>query len=404
MPSARMPYSPCMRLEPAVESGDDLLHHLWHPRDQTRTSLTVRAHRLHGARDHVERDLARVPQRDVDARVRTFSIRAHERGDECGRQPWGWGHERVMLEDNPAPLAGEGRRQHGRQGWRWPAKVGVGGGGRRLRALLGCAEVMSDVVRGGVDDVRAKSQREIERGEDDGLEPLHPRVAKPRHRAHAVDRPRDQAPRARPLLGDRADPPGPAHRGSGSRVDDDVAPVRADVEKPVGRPFEQGCARRGIEHVGVMDHPARLAGLLEVRESSLKLLHLGPLGRFARRAAVELERAIEHETPFAALHAAGKLQLPDEDTARALYDTTQEICAAHGLPAYEVSNHARPGGECRHNLVYWRAHEYAGIGPGAHGRLDIDGERHATATERRPETWLCQRREAAATASSPTTC
>jgi oxygen-independent coproporphyrinogen-3 oxidase len=102
---------------------------------------------------------------------------------------------------------------------------------------------------------------------------------------------------------------------------------------------------------------------------------------------------IEQDTPFAALHAAGKLRLPGEDTARALYDTTQEICAAHGLPAYEISNHARPGGECRHNLVYWRAQEYAGIGPGAHGRLDIgrldsDGDRHATATERRPEAWL----------------
>ena len=97
---------------------------------------------------------------------------------------------------------------------------------------------------------------------------------------------------------------------------------------------------------------------------------------------------IEPETPFFALHEAGKLRLPDEDTARALFDTTQEICAAHGLPAYEVSNHARPGGECRHNLVYWRAHEYAGIGPGAHGRLDIDGERHAVATEKRPESWL----------------
>jgi putative oxygen-independent coproporphyrinogen III oxidase len=97
---------------------------------------------------------------------------------------------------------------------------------------------------------------------------------------------------------------------------------------------------------------------------------------------------IEPDTPFAALYAAGKLRLPDEDTARALYDTTQDICAAHGLPAYEISNHARPGGECRHNLVYWRSHEYAGIGPGAHGRLDIDGRRHATATEKRPETWL----------------
>jgi oxygen-independent coproporphyrinogen-3 oxidase len=99
---------------------------------------------------------------------------------------------------------------------------------------------------------------------------------------------------------------------------------------------------------------------------------------------------IEPETPFAALHAAGKLQPPDENTARVFYDVTQEICAAHGLPAYEISNHARPRGECRHNLVYWRAHEYAGIGPGAHGRIDIDGERHATATEKRPETWLAR--------------
>ena len=60
----------------------------------------------------------------------------------------------------------------------------------------------------------------------------------------------------------------------------------------------------------------------------------------------------------------------------------------HGLPAYEISNHARPGAECRHNLVYWRGDEYAGIGPGAHGRIDSDGVRHATATEKRPEAWL----------------
>ena len=97
---------------------------------------------------------------------------------------------------------------------------------------------------------------------------------------------------------------------------------------------------------------------------------------------------IEADTPYATLQAAGKLTIPNEDLARALYDTTQEICSAAGLPAYEVSNHARTGAECRHNLVYWRAHEYAGIGPGAHGRLDIDGERHAIATEKRPEAWL----------------
>ena len=97
---------------------------------------------------------------------------------------------------------------------------------------------------------------------------------------------------------------------------------------------------------------------------------------------------IEEGTPFFGLHAAGKLKTPDEAVGRALYDVTQEVCARHGLPAYEISNHARPGAECRHNLVYWRGEEYAGIGPGAHGRLDINGTRHATATDRRPEAWL----------------
>jgi len=97
---------------------------------------------------------------------------------------------------------------------------------------------------------------------------------------------------------------------------------------------------------------------------------------------------IEEGTPFFGLHAAGKLKTPDEAVARALYDVTQDICGRHGLPAYEISNHARAGAECQHNLVYWRGEEYAGVGPGAHGRLDIDGVRHAIATEKRPEAWL----------------
>src|SRR6187402_854890 len=97
---------------------------------------------------------------------------------------------------------------------------------------------------------------------------------------------------------------------------------------------------------------------------------------------------IEEGTPFFGLYQAGKLKTPDEAVARALYDVTQETCDKLGLPAYEISNHARRGAECRHNLVYWRGEEYAGIGPGAHGRLDIDGIRHATATEKRPEAWL----------------
>jgi oxygen-independent coproporphyrinogen-3 oxidase len=97
---------------------------------------------------------------------------------------------------------------------------------------------------------------------------------------------------------------------------------------------------------------------------------------------------IEPGTPFFGLHRAGKLITPNEDLARDLYDLTQEVCAAHGLPAYEISNHARLGAECRHNMVYWRGQDYAGVGPGAHGRLTIGGRRFATETEKRPESWL----------------
>jgi putative oxygen-independent coproporphyrinogen III oxidase len=97
---------------------------------------------------------------------------------------------------------------------------------------------------------------------------------------------------------------------------------------------------------------------------------------------------IEPGTAFEALHRAGKLAVPDEALGRALWDVTQETTAKHGLPAYEISNHARPGAESRHNLVYWRYHEYAGIGPGAHGRLVVDGQRRAQSTEKRPEAWL----------------
>ena len=97
---------------------------------------------------------------------------------------------------------------------------------------------------------------------------------------------------------------------------------------------------------------------------------------------------IEEDTPFFGLHRAGKLKTPDEALARTLYDVTQEICEAAGLPAYEISNHARRGAECRHNLVYWRGQQYAGIGPGAHGRLDFDRTRHAISNEKRPEAWL----------------
>jgi putative oxygen-independent coproporphyrinogen III oxidase len=97
---------------------------------------------------------------------------------------------------------------------------------------------------------------------------------------------------------------------------------------------------------------------------------------------------IEPGTTFEMLHRAGKLVTPDEDTSRALWDMTQELCEARGMPAYEISNHAKTGAESRHNLVYWRYQEYAGVGPGAHGRIGADGARVATSTEKNPERWL----------------
>ncbi|MFN7008926.1 MAG: radical SAM family heme chaperone HemW [Allorhizobium sp.] len=97
---------------------------------------------------------------------------------------------------------------------------------------------------------------------------------------------------------------------------------------------------------------------------------------------------IEEGTAFYGLHKAGKFVVPDEEQAALLYEATQEITAREGLPAYEVSNHARPGAESRHNLTYWRYGDYAGIGPGAHGRLTRGRDKMATATERNPEAWL----------------
>ena len=96
---------------------------------------------------------------------------------------------------------------------------------------------------------------------------------------------------------------------------------------------------------------------------------------------------IEPGTAFEALHRQGKIVLPDGDDGAALYDATAEEAERFGLLPYEVSNYARPGSESRHNLTYWRYGEYAGIGPGAHGRVLIDGTLRATRRHRAPEPW-----------------
>ena len=97
---------------------------------------------------------------------------------------------------------------------------------------------------------------------------------------------------------------------------------------------------------------------------------------------------IEPGTPFYELHARGKLTLPDEDEATALYETTEELCAEAGLKSYEVSNYAKPGFECRHNMTYWRLGNYIGVGPGAHGRPIKGARRLATYCEPGPQSWL----------------
>ena len=115
------------------------------------------------------------------------------------------------------------------------------------------------------------------------------------------------------------------------------------------------------------------------------------LGEALARAPDHLslyQLTIEPDTMFERLERAGKLVLPDIDTQRALWDATQEMMGKAGMPAYEISNHARPGAESRHNLIYWRYGEYVGVGPGAHGRIMQGAARRAQATERHPEMWL----------------
>ncbi|MBK0400591.1 coproporphyrinogen III oxidase [Limibaculum sp. M0105] len=98
---------------------------------------------------------------------------------------------------------------------------------------------------------------------------------------------------------------------------------------------------------------------------------------------------IEEGTRFFDLHRRGRLSVPEDAVAAEMYAITQSLAAEAGMPAYEVSNHAAPGTESRHNLVYWRSGDYAGIGPGAHGRVTrADGLRLATATERAPGAWM----------------
>ncbi len=97
---------------------------------------------------------------------------------------------------------------------------------------------------------------------------------------------------------------------------------------------------------------------------------------------------IEPGTAFAPLFARGDLVLPEENLSADMFELTQSIMEKNGMPAYEIANHAKAGAECRHNLVYWRYQDYAGVGPGAHGRLSLNEKKYATRQKKSPEAWL----------------
>jgi putative oxygen-independent coproporphyrinogen III oxidase len=134
---------------------------------------------------------------------------------------------------------------------------------------------------------------------------------------------------------------------------------------------------------------------------SFDLIYARP-GQTPEAWAEELERAldlagehlslyqltIERGTRFFTDHARGAFTLPDEAAAASMFEATQSRLAAAGLPAYEISNHARPGAACRHNLIYWRYQDYVGIGPGAHGRFAEGAAKRATRRASGPEAWL----------------
>ena len=126
----------------------------------------------------------------------------------------------------------------------------------------------------------------------------------------------------------------------------------------------------------IADWQAELTAALEIAVDHLSLYQL----------------TIEPGTAYYDLHRRGKLAVPDDDTGAEFYELTQTICSAAGLNAYEISNHAKPNAQCQHNLIYWQGGDWAGIGPGAHGRIGVEkGEtrqRIGTSTQKNPEIWL----------------
>lgn len=176
-----------------------------------------------------------------------------------------------------------------------------------------------------------------------------------------------------------------------NRVSIGVQSLRDDALRQLGRKHDAREARKAVDLAQSL-FPRVSFDLIYARENQsagdweAELLEALSLGT-SHLSLYQL--TIEPGTPFAARLARGGLRgLPGEDRGAELYQLTQKICDAAGRPAYEVSNHSRPDDRSKHNSIYWRAGDYVGIGPGAHGRLTIAGKRLATEAIRAPSAWL----------------
>ena len=181
-----------------------------------------------------------------------------------------------------------------------------------------------------------------------------------------------------------------AYRAAGvNRVSLGVQSLRDDQLKFLGRMHNAAEAKAAIE-IARDIFPRISFDLIYARPNQTLAEWEIELNEAIALAADHLslyQLTIEQGTPFFELHKKGRFQIPDQDQAADLYELTADITNAHNLPAYEISNYAAEGAQCEHNLVYWRYQDYAGIGPGAHGRITTNEGKIATACERNPEKW-----------------
>ncbi|MCY4098877.1 MAG: radical SAM family heme chaperone HemW [Rhodospirillales bacterium] len=182
-----------------------------------------------------------------------------------------------------------------------------------------------------------------------------------------------------------------AFRNAGvNRVSIGVQSLDDDALRQLGRGHTAAEARRAVETAGAT-FPRFSFDLIYGRpghDASFWRTELGDAIALAGEHLSCYQLTIERGTPFHALAAAGRLRLPEEPVLAELFDITSDTLAAAGLPRYEVSNHARPGAESRHNLTYWRYGDYVGVGPGAHGRVRIGSGVGGHTRIRKPEAWL----------------